>query len=186
MWLCILLVAAILTSGPASAQQPAPSSASPTQDTPAFHLPVSLDRIRELLARAPAQPLLRGLDRQPNFRVRIEERRFMEDILERLAIERAPAPPGGLYAYELRRQLWNSVDRPLMQPYAAFNQTELAQVLGTAALSGMAAKYLLQRIRTLNQDQNEREARAQVRRAIAEYCSAHPEGETFEICRVVR
>lgn len=187
MRLYVLMIAVILTSAPSAAQQgTSPSRASAVQDGPAFDLPVSLERIRELLARAPAKPLLRGLDRQPNFRVRIEERRFIEDILDSLQIPKSPAPPGGLYGFEHQRQVWNSVDRPLMQPYAAFNQRELAQVAATAVLNAILAKYLVEGVRDLNHALKERAAREEVRRAVADYCAAHPEGETFEICRMVR
>lgn len=185
MRLHLLVIAAILASAPAAAQQgTSPATASTSQDAPASA--VSLDRIREQLARAPARPLLHGLDRQPNFRIRIEERRFIEDILDSLQIPKTPAPPGGLYAYEQQRQIWNSVDRPLMQPYAAFSQGELVQVAATATLNSILAKYLLRGVRHLNQALNEQAAREEVRQAVADYCRAHPAGDTFEICRLVR
>jgi hypothetical protein len=191
MRLSVVLVAAILTSTPVMAQPGSLSSASSgassaTEDDARFELPVSLERIRELLARAPPQPLLRGLDRPPNFRVRIEERRFIADILDNLDIGKVAVPAGGLYGYEQQRQVWNPVDRPLMQPYAAFSQGELAQVAATATLNAVVAKYLLQGIRNINQWQSERGAREEVRRAITEYCAAHPERESIELCTVIR
>ena len=141
MRLILLLVAVILTSTPAAAQ---PSQASPPastpQDAPSSDLPVSIDRIRELLARAPAESVLQGLDRQPDFKVTVEERRFLKDILESLDVKTAPAPPGGLYAYEMQQQVWNTRNSPLVRPYAAFTSGELAQVSLTSILGALVTK----------------------------------------------
>ena len=183
MRLILLLVAATLVGTPAVAQ---PSQASPPasthQDAPALDLPISVDRIRELLARAPAESFLRGLDRQPDYKITVQERRFLKDILETLDVKTAPPPPGGLYAYELQQQVWNTRNSPLVRPYAAFTSGELAQVSLTSILSALITRYLTNGVRTLSRTEAEALAHDDVRRAIDEYCSARPDRSLIEIC----
>lgn len=183
MRLILLLVAVILASAPAFA---GPSQASPTastsQDAPSQDLPVSVDRIRELLARAPAESVLTGLDRQPDFKITVEERRFLKDILESLDVKTAPAPPGGLYAHEVQQQVWNTRNSPLARPYAAFTSGELAQVSMTSILGALVTKYLTNGVMNLSRTEAENLAREDVRRAIDEYCSGRPDRSFIEIC----
>jgi hypothetical protein len=183
MRLIFLLVAAMLASVSAVAQ---PSQASPPastpQDAPSLALPVSIDRIRELLARAPAESVLVGLDRQPDFKITVEERRFLKDILESLDVKTAPAPPGGLYAYEMQQQVWNTRNSPLVRPYAAFTSGELAQVSLTSILGVLVTRYLTNGVLNLSRTDAENLAREEVRRAIEEYCSGRPDRSFIEIC----
>jgi hypothetical protein len=189
MRLSFLLVTVILISVVARAHEPQPSSsakpASSSEDAAAAAapLPVSLDRIREALARAPAKPLLSGLERQPDFKIQIEERRTIEQILEKLDFKTGPAPPGGIYGYEQQQRLFNPVDRPLMQPYAAFSGGELL----TIAIENLVLKYLggrvLHAVSTAERERAEEAARAEVARAIAAYCAAQPVGgAALKIC----
>ena len=113
MHLFLLLFAVTLGSTPAAARS---SQASPAQDAPSSDLPVSIERIRELLARAPAESVLVGLERQPDYKLTVEERRFLKDILESLDVKTAPPPPGGLYTYEMQQQVWNTRNSPLRPP----------------------------------------------------------------------
>ena len=183
MRLILLLVAGMLASVPATAPPSQTSSpASPSQDAPSVDLPVSVDRIRELLARAPAESVLRGLDRQPDFQISIEERRFLKDILESLDVKTAPAPPGGLYAYEMQQQVWNTRNSPLVRPYAAFTSGELAQVSLTSVLGALVARYLTHAVLNLSRTEAENLAREDVRQAIDEYCSGRPDRSFIEIC----
>ena len=186
MWFWLLLIAATLTGAPASAQDPTPSSATGPVSSPEDgqrQLPVSLDRIREGLSHAPAKPLLSGVERQPDFKIEVEERRRLEEILETLDFKTGPAPPGGLYGYDQQRRLFNPVDHPLMQPYAAFSSGELL----TIAIQNLALKYLGGRIADAVSDferqRAEEAAHAEVARAVAEYCAAQPErGVSLSIC----
>jgi hypothetical protein len=185
MRLFLLLVAATLMGGSAAAQDAQASSsgkpASSTED--AAGLPVSLDRIREGLAHAPVKPLLSALEKPPDFRIAVEERRTIEEILATLDFKTGPAPAGGLYGYEQQRRLFNPTDRPLAQPYAAFSGGELI----TIAIQNLAAKYLGGRVVDAVTDAEraraERAARDEVERAIAEYCAARPDrGKSLSIC----
>ena len=183
MRLILLLVGGILATTTAVAQPSQPSSSASTpQDATAADLPVSLDRIRELLSRAPVESVLLGLDRQPDFKVTVEERRFLKDILESLDVKTAPAPPGGLYAHEMQQQVWNTRNSPLVRPYAAFTSGELAQVSLTSILGSIVAKYLTHKVLNLSRTEAEQLAREDVRRAIDEYCSGRPDRSFIEIC----
>ena len=100
-----------------------------------------------------------------------------------LDFKTGPAPPGGLYGYEQQKRLWNSVDHPLMQPYAAFSGGELI----TLAIENLAGKYLggrlLSAVSAAQRARAEEAARAEVSRTIAEYCAAQPgQGAAIEIC----
>lgn len=186
MRLVFLAVAALLVSGQAAAQgggSSSPNTAkSASQDAPTLDLPVSLEHIRAALARAPEPPLLRGLDRKPDFRVSVEERRRLEELLWSLEFKTGPVPPGGLYGYEQQRLLWNKTDHPLVQPYAAFSSGELV----TLAIEGLIQKYVGGRVSnaltSAQRGRAERAARAEVFRAIAEFCAAQPDRTHIEIC----
>jgi hypothetical protein len=187
MRLILLLVVVTLWSAPAVGQpdeaSPVVAAASSTsQDATALDLPVSFDRIRELLARAPAESLLQGLDRQPDFSITVEERRFLKDILETLDVKAAPAPPGGLYGYETDRQVSNTRSSPLARPYAAFTSGELAQLSLTSIVSALVTRYLTNGVRRYTRTQAEALAQADVRQAIDDYCRVHPERALIAIC----
>jgi hypothetical protein len=167
--LLALLVTVALVGVPVHAQE---GQASSPQDDPS-PLPVSLDRIREALADAPAEPL-RGLDERPHFRIEVRERQKIDEILANLDFKSGPVPPGGLYRYEQQRILTPSVQNPLAQPYAAFSQGELL----TLALEALIEKYVGGRVThaasDLSRTRAEQAARDEVVRALADYTAARP------------
>jgi hypothetical protein len=169
------------TTAPAG-QAAAPGGQPASQDAPALDLPVSLEHIRASLARAPEEPLLRGLDRKPDFQVTVEQRLKLEELLWSLEYKTGPAPPGGLYGYEQQRLLWNKTDHPLLQPYAAFNSGQLV----TLAVEGIVEKYAagpaLNALTGAERKRVERAARAEVTRAIAEFCAAQSDRSHIEVC----
>jgi hypothetical protein len=168
---------------PAAAQPSSPAAAqSASEDAARWNLPVSLDRIREELAKMPQESILRSLDVPADFRVRIEERRSTVDLLEGLDVGSSPPPPGGVYAYELQRMVRNPVDHPLEQPYAAFSQGELLQVAATSVMTRALTNYLTQAVSRSTRARQEREAREEVRRAIAAYCEAQTDGPAVALC----
>jgi hypothetical protein len=169
-------------SAPGGGSSPFSQAKSASQDAPALDLPISLEHIRASLARAPEPPLLRGLDRKPDFQVTVYERLKLEELLWSLEFKTGPAPPGGLYGYEQQRLLWNKTDHPLVQPYAAFNTGQLV----TLAVEGLGEKYVgepaLNALTGANRKRNTKAARAEVSRAIAEYCAAQSDRSHIEIC----
>jgi hypothetical protein len=188
MRLLALSLAAGLAVGTAAAQQSTPSpdssapapaagqTAAPAETAPTGDLPVSLDRIREGLAKPPQGTALKHLDIKPDFIVRVEERDHILSILSKLDLKSGPAPLGGLNAYEQQQRIFNKTDRPLQQPYAAYSGGELI----TLAIEGLMQKYLggplVNSFTTAQRERAERAAREEVALAIADYCDARPDG----------
>ena len=198
--LASLIVAIVLSStGAAAAQEPPPASSSPAgvpgpaspspasasspaQDAPRLTLPVSIDRIRKELEKPPVRPLF-GLRETPTFRIEVQERNRLQDLVASLDFRSGPAPAGGLYAAEMQRVMFPSVSNPLRQPFAAFNQPELLTIL----IQTIAGKYLAGRainaITNAEQAAAEEAARQELRRTIRLYCAAQPNnGAGIEIC----
>jgi hypothetical protein len=128
--------------------------------------------------------LLKGVEDTPTFRIEILERRKIEELLSTLDFKSGPKPPGGVYAYEQQRMLFPTVDNPLAQPYAAFSPGELAVVIAESAAANMiATKYVAKALKNAFRSYQEEAARAEVERAIAEYCSSKPNGGAgIEMC----
>jgi hypothetical protein len=177
-----LAVAALLLASPAAAQTSTsaaiPSSretTSDSQDAPVLNLPVSLETIREGLARPPA---LRGLDRKPDFSVTIEEQQRLEELFRALEFKMGPPPPGGLYAYEQQRLLFNPTNEPLVQPFAAFSGPQMV----TLAIESLIGRYLVGRVTGGSRARAEKAARQEVSRAIAEFCAKQPDRARIALC----
>jgi hypothetical protein len=186
MRLFYVALAVSLAAGPVFGEQPPASSAGAAKSAAEdgrFDLPVSVERIREALERAPDKSMLDDFEHmQPDYRVEIEEWRRMREIIETLDFRTGPPPPGGLYGYEQQRLLNNPIRNPLGQPYAAFSGGELI----TLAIQSVAIKYLggkaLEAVSNAQRDRAERVAREQVTRAIMQYCAAQPDRATITIC----
>jgi len=169
-------------SAASSTPTTAPSSAQDTPEATQPSLPVSLDRIRKALEQKPAQPLLKLPD-QPTFKIQVQERNRLQDLLATLDFKGGPTPAGGLYAAEMQRVMFPSVSNPLVQPYAAFNQPELLTII----LENLAGKYLIGKafnaISAADRDRAEAAARDEVRQTIAQYCAGQPNnGAGIKIC----
>src|SRR5262245_7432623 len=196
MRLISLLIAVVLATSPAAAQQEKPPDAA-AQSSPAAaasssppdakvnpELPVSLDRIREALDR-PAAPgqLLKALDRKPDYRIEIREKQKLEELIATLDFKSGPTPAGGIYAAEQQRMLFPPVDNPLAQPYAAFNQAELATIL----VENLVGRYLVSKaasaITKAQREAAEAAARREVEEAIIDFCAAKPNnGAGIQLC----
>jgi len=179
MRLCVLLVTAILAAPAAWAQ----SSVEDQAEGSAPSLPVSLDKIREGLETTPVLSL-RTLNEQPTFTVMIRERQKIEELLASIDFKSSsPSPAGGLYAYEQQRVMFPAVDHPLVQPYAAFSQSELLTII----VENLVRKYIessaMRAISKSERTRAEAAARDEVRSAVADYCSAQPNaGVGLAIC----
>jgi len=191
-----LLIAVVLAVSPAAAQQqrpgdaaaqPSPAASAPSSPPDAKvnpELPVSLDRIREALDR-PAAPgqLLKALDRKPDYRIEIREKQKLDELIATLDFKSGPTPAGGIYAAEQQRMLVPPVDNPLAQPYAAFNQAELATIL----VENLVGRYLVDKaasaITKAQRAAAEAAARREVDEAISEYCASKPaNGAGIQLC----
>jgi hypothetical protein len=177
MRLWFLMLTAILAAAPAAAQ---PSAAG----DPASSLPVSLDKIREGLEKQTPPLTFHVLDDQPTFRVEVKETRHLQDLVSDALkdVKAVPVPAGGVYWNEMMRQVWNPVDHPLNQPYAAFNQGELLTIL----IENLAGKYLagkaLDRLTSAERAMAVADAKEEVRQSIGEYCAAQPNRAAIIIC----
>ena len=80
----------------------------------------------------------------------------IQAILSTLDFKSGPRRPGGLYGYEQQQLIWNKVDRPLAQPYAAFSGGELI----TLAIEGLIAEVSWRRAPQQHQRCRARERRA--------------------------
>jgi len=205
MRLTALILTGILTSSLASAQTSQPSSSSgkssasqdarqsqtadksqndqaKKDDVVVVRLPVSIDRIREALGQPAVEPL-KGLNGSPTFRIEIMERQKFQELTATLKFEKAPAVPGGLYVYDQQQRLFPKVDNPLVQPYSAFTQGELVQVLATTFLEKYYGGRALNAISSAERSHAEAAARDEATQAIAEYCAAQPDrGAGIRIC----
>jgi hypothetical protein len=185
MRLVLLLVAAIATAAPAVAQPASsPQSAgTPAAQAPPLDLPVSLDRIRQGLRRAENQRLLRGLTLQADFKMSIEEQDRINRLMSKIEVPKpGPTPGGGWYGYEQQRQLFNPVDRPLQQPYAAFNGGQLVTVALENLIGRYAGKKVVDTVQAVGRNRAETQAREEVERSIAEYCAGRSDRDFIQLC----
>ena len=190
MRLWALLFAAILVPAAVSAQSGGTPSAKdePTaSDTATDHnLPVSIERIRDQLLQPPVAPL-RGVNEEiAHFRVEVEERQRLQDLIASLDFGKpGPVPAGGALAGDIQRVTWNPTDHPLEQPYAAFSTSELL----TVAVENLAGKYLggraLTAVSDADRERAERAAREEVRSSLQDFCEAQPDqGTGLRACDV--
>ena len=94
-----------------------------------------------------------------------------------------PVPAGGVYGFEQQRQMFPAVDNPLRQPYAAFSQGELLTIL----IENLVGKYLagkaINAVSAAERARAETAAKEEVRAAVAQYCTAQPNGGAgIQIC----
>ena len=152
-------------------------------------LPVSLDKIKDALKQPPSALTLRSLDETPTFRMQILEKQKIEELLASLFLKTSPGPfggyvpGGGLYGYEMQRQMFPAVDNPLRQPYAAFSGGELLTIL----IENLVGRYLAGRamdaISNAERTRAEAAAKEEVRNAVIQYCAAQPNaGAGLQIC----
>lgn len=153
------------------------------------NLPVSLDKIQQQLAQ-PSALSLRGInettaDQAVHFRIEVQERQKIEELMSTLKFKSGPAVPGGLYAAEIARLTNSSVDHPLTQPFAAFSTSELL----TITIENLIGKYLggkaIADVSNAERLRAERAAREEVAQAMAEFCAEQPNnGAGLQACSV--
>ena len=189
--LMIPLTGGVSAQGPpASPASPEPSSQSSkgttapssAQDAAPLNLPVSVDRIRKALEQQPARLLLKLPD-QPTFRIEVQERNRLQELIATLDFKGGPTPAGGLYAAEMQRVMFPSVSNPLVQPYAPFSQPELLTIL----IENLIGKYLIGKafsaVSASERERAEAAAREEVRQTITQYCAGQPNGGAgIKIC----
>jgi hypothetical protein len=136
-------------------------------------LPVSIERIRKGLARAPALTIP-SLEQPADFRSEVEV--WGRDLFRPEDLNAGPIPAGGWYHAEMQRVFHNSVDNPLRQPYAAFNQGQLLFIAAQSTINTRIAQQVNKGMRRASNWYLEEKARAEVARAMAEFCASQPNG----------
>jgi len=190
MRLSALLFTAILAASPAAAQQapassPQDATAGQSATDPGAAPPFSVTRIREALETTPILSL-RTLDERPLFRVQIQERQHIDELLATLDFKSGPVPAGGLYMAEQDRIMFPSVDNPLRQPLSAFSQPELLTIL----IENLAGRYLggkaASAVSKAERVHAEAVAKEDVQTAVAQYCDAQPNaGAGIQLCEAL-
>jgi len=173
------------TPGDPSAKDPPTKDGTPKDQGPTAQgpdLPVSLDRIKGALEQTPLLSL-RTIDERPTFRVQIHERMKIAELLASLNFKSGPTPAGGVYMQEQQRVMFPSVDNPLVQPLAAFNQGELLTILVENLMGKYLAGRAMNTISKAERARAEAAAREEVHTAVEEYCNAQPNaGAGLAIC----
>jgi len=190
MRLSALLFTAILAASPAAAQQapassPQDATAGQSATDPGAAPPFSVTRIREALETTPILSP-RTLDERPLFRVQIQERQHIDELLATLDFKSGPVPAGGLYMAEQDRIMFPSVDNPLRQPLSAFSQPELLTIL----IENLAGRYLggkaASAVSKAERVHAEAVAKEEVQTAVAQYCDAQPNaGAGIQLCEAL-
>ena len=187
MRLLALLFTATLVAAPAGAQQTSVSSPrdgtkdeATTDQGPT--LPVSITKIREALATTPLLSLS-TIDERPVFRIQIQEKQKLEELLATLKFKPEAIPAGGIYMAEQNRIMFPSVDNPTRQTLGAFGQGELLTLL----IENLMGKYLggkaINAISKAERAHAEAAAKDEVRSAVAQYCgSQRNAGAGIQIC----
>ena len=164
----------LLMGSSAGAQQPPPESDKAAAAAPS--VPVSLDRIREALAQAqPAEPL-KGLNDEPMFRLQIQERQKINQLMDSIKFDGGGGPEvaGGRANYDMQRLLFPPVDNPLFQPYAAFNTGQVLTLAAEALVVKLVAEKMSRIFGGMLRAQAEREAREEVARSLAAFKLTYP------------
>jgi hypothetical protein len=184
--LAVLFTATLVASPVWARQTPVSSPPDGAQDPPSQNresaLPVSLAKIREALQTTPTFSLS-TLDERPIFRIQIQERQKIEELLATLNFKAGPVPAGGVYMAEQNRIMFPPVDNPLRQQFGAFNQSELLTIL----IENLAGRYLAGKaanaISKTERANAAAAAKEEVRVAVGQYCNSQPNaGAGVQIC----
>ena len=184
MRLLALMFTATLIAAPLEAQQPSPPPLpddSVTDQTVAT-LPVNLAKIREALSTTPLLSLS-TVDERPTFRIQIQERQKLEELLATLNFKAGPVPAGGVYMAEQNRIMFPPVDNPVRQQFGAFSQSELLTILIENVIGKHLGGKAMNAISKSGRARAEAAARDEVRSAVAQYCGSQPgAGAGIQIC----
>ena len=141
-----------------------------------MNLPVSIDRIRKALEQKPLKPLFGLPEETPTFRIEVQERNRLQELIATLDFRSGPVPAGGLYAAEMQRVMFPTSSKPLQQPLAAFSQPELLTVLIQTIAGTYLAGRAVDAITNADRAAAEAAAREELRRTISLYCAEQPNG----------
>ncbi len=141
------LLLALLLSPARVRAQPAQSARGPAERTP-LNLPISVEKIREALARPVPRWRLRGFTT-------------------------AGAPTFHVHVTEQFTRLFPPIDHPRVQPYGAFSTAEVLTLGAEALIEKYIAATMADALDAALQERAEREARDDVARARAAAAAAN-------------
>jgi len=103
-------------------------------------LPISLEAIRSGIERAPEAPSALRIGQLPTFRMTIygQRRQLLPDFQETLRQPWQAPIPGGIH----NKEVLDMITPPEARSFGAFTNGDLAEVAGTALVSGLAARAL--------------------------------------------
>src|SRR4051794_37818455 len=175
MRLSALLFTAMLFAAPAAPQETAPSPAAdpPSSQQHSGNLPVSLSKIRGALETTPLLSLS-TIDERPTFRIQIQEKQKLEELLGTLQFKAPFIPAGGVNMLEQNRIMFPAVDNPLRQPWSEFSQSELVTLLVENLVRKYVGDKAMTSISRAERSHAEAAAKEEVRAAVSQYCTAQP------------
>lgn len=149
MRLGLMLLLALVSASGASAQSPAAAPVTPEPSpaqqpqTPAAivdRLPISLEAIKQGIEKAPDAPSSLRIGPLPTFRVTIygQRRQLLPDFQETLRQAWQAPIPGGIH----NKEVMDLITPPIMRPFGAFTNGDLAEVAGTALVNALAGRAL--------------------------------------------
>lgn len=185
MPLVLLLLSIVGLSATAAAQVPVSSAADVGQVSTVMAdgrpATLALERIRGRL-QEPAALQLRMVEMQPDFSVKVDEQRMIDQMLSQMDFRSGPAPAGGIYNWEQQRMLSKVTNNPLLQPFAAFSASEFF----TIAAENIARVYLTNRVKrslaSNTRENADESARREVDAEIAAYCADQANPAVIELC----
>jgi hypothetical protein len=148
----------LVSAGPAAAQ-----ATPPAPEPAASELPVSIDRIREALARTPETRIT--MPRPPDFVVEMDGRLpRIEDFITNESLRSTAA----LTAAVTHQEFLSMVTPPEARSFGAFSPSELAVVAATSIGFAYAASTLPGLVRQAWRDRQTEKARKEVQAVLAE------------------
>lgn len=127
-------VAAVPAQPPSAAPGPEPAEAVIDR------LPISLEAIRQGIEQAPESPSSLRVGPLPTFRLTVygQRRQLLPDFQETLRQPWQAPIPGGIH----NKEVMDLITPPVMRPFGAFTNGDLAEVAGTALISALAGRAL--------------------------------------------
>lgn len=140
----LAVAAAAWAQSPSGAAAPGePASASRQGETSVSvidRLPISLEAIKSGLEQAPDPPSSLRIGPLPTFRVTVygQRRQLLPDFQETLRPPWQAPIPGGIH----NKEVMDLITPPIMRPFGAFTNGDLAEVAGTALVNALVGRAL--------------------------------------------
>ncbi len=151
MRLALMTLVALAAAGAGARAQSTPGAAAPSEPASVpsqaeasasviDRLPISLEAIKSGLQEAPDPPSSLRIGSLPTFRVTVygQRRQLLPDFQETLRPPWQAPIPGGIH----NKEVMDLITPPIMRPFGAFTNGDLAEVAGTALANALAGRAL--------------------------------------------